>query len=409
MNSICKAMAKHKQQNSDTYDMVIVGGGMAGLTLACFAGQLGLKTRVIDRSAITADIGEDLRTTAISYGSAQILKRIGVWGAMEAQGCAIRDIEILDGDSPVLLQFLSGEIEDKSFGWIIENRNIRQALLDKLKTLNSVTLLGEAQISNIDVNNDRAQVELSDGQIYQAKLLIGADGRRSFVRESLGIESRSWSYKQRAVICTVSHENPHDNCAVEHFLSGGPFAALPMRDDDGGLHRSAVVFTEHGPKRTTRMNLDDESFEALLQQQFPERYGAVQLHSKRQVYPLSLNHAHHYVGPRAALIGDAAHGIHPIAGQGLNLGFRDVAVLAEMLGNSADIGCADMLSDYQRKRRFDVMTMVAVTDGLVRLFSNDIAPVRMMRRLGLRAVSKIPAAKRFFMKQAMAERLSANK
>lgn len=397
-------MAVHKKR--DDYDLIIVGGGMAGLTLACFAGQQKLKTLVIDRMDITADIGEDLRTTAISYGSSQILKRINVWDAMEAQGCAIRDIEILDGDSPVLLQFLSGEVENKSFGWIIENRNIRQALLDRLAALKSVTLMGRSQISTLDMDEARAQVTLADGEAYAAKLLVGADGRRSFVREALGIESRSWSYKQRAVICTVSHEHPHNNCAVEHFLAGGPFAALPMHDDEKGLHRSAVVFTEHGPKRKTRMDMEEDEFEALLQEQFPERYGQITLYSKRQVYPLSLNHAHHYIGTRTVLIGDAAHGIHPIAGQGLNLGFRDVAALADMLEQSTDhIGTIEMLKHYQRQRRFDVMTMVAVTDALVRLFSNDIAPVRAIRRFGLKAVSKIPMAKQFFMKQAMAERL----
>jgi 2-octaprenyl-6-methoxyphenol hydroxylase len=393
-----------------TYDAIIVGGGLSGLTLACLLGQRGMNIAVIDQ-ADPKKKPKDLRTTAISFGSRAVLEKAGIWDGIQ-QSCAIKDIQILDGHSPVLLEFMSAEVQDKSFGWIVDNHDLKCAMMARLKTLKSVNHIAPAIVSDYAVEEGRAYVTLADGAKIEAKLIIGADGRGSGVREWMvahcGVQTRGWQYKQRAVICTAMHENPHDNVAVEHFWPEGPFAILPMADDETGAHQSSVVFTEHGPEKNSLMHFSDEEFEIALAARFPERYGDVKLGSRRVAYPLGLVHADRYIAPRMVLVADAAHGIHPIAGQGLNLGFRDLDALDDILGtayeNGADIGEADLLEAYQMRRRPDNMAMVAVTDALNRLFSNNIPPVRLVRRAGLKIVSRLKPAKKFFMKQAMGDR-----
>lgn len=391
-----------------SYDVVIVGGGLSGMSLACLLGRIGgLRVACVDREDPQQQIREDERTTAISYGSSLVLEKAGVWDALRPKACAIEDIEILDGGSPVLLQFLSAEAGGKSFGWIADNADIRRALLEAMASLENVDHIAPARVCDLAVSDDAARVVLESGETLDAALVVGADGRGSFVREWMDIPARRWSYGQRAVICMVEHEHPHDNRAVEHFHPAGPFAVLPMTDGPDGRHRSALVFTEHGPKRRSLMRLEDEAFREAVAEKFPEGYGAIAIRGKRQCYPLGLVHAARYVGPRMALVADAAHGIHPIAGQGLNLGFRDLRELAGLIEEAAakgqDIGAPDLLETYQRRRRPDNMAMIAVTDALVRLFSNDIRPVKLLRRAGLRAVARLPAAKRFFMRHAMGE------
>ena len=388
------------------YDVAIVGGGLAGMTLACLLGQGGVKTVCIDQSP--ANARDDLRTTAVSFGSREILIDAGIWSALEHKSCAIDDIRILDGDSPLLLNFLKSEVEEKSFGWIVLNSDLRSAMLECMKTLPCIDHVAPAKVRDFSVTAEYASVILEDGRTLDAKLVVGADGRNSFTREWMGVHVRQWSYRQRAIICTVAHENPHGNVAVEHFWPGGPFAVLPMTDGADGAHRSAIVFTEHGPESRSFMRLDDAAFTAELQQRFPAEYGAVRLLGPRTAYPLGLAHAAEYIRPRMALVADAAHGIHPIAGQGLNLGFRDVKELAALVvaaqKTGEDPGSAQILEVYQRRRRPDNMAMAAVTDGLNRLFSNNIIPVRLLRRAGLRAVSRLRPARRFFMRQAMGDK-----
>lgn len=384
--------------NTD-YDVIIVGGGLAGLSLSCLLGQTkGPRVACIDQGAPV-----DERTTAISYGSAQILDRAGVWNDISKHGCPIKDIEILDGDSPILLRFLSQEVENKSFGWIIPNTHIRTCLTDHM----SADHITPAKVQDFEVQDNHANVILEDGQKLSAKLIIGADGRQSAVRDFMDVDIRSWSYNQQAIVCFITHENPHQNKAIEHFWPEGPFAILPMNDRDDGTNCSSLVFTEHN-KRPSLMDLSDEDFAAAVAQRFPDMYGSTQvLNNKRMAYPLSLTHAAEYIAPRMALVADAAHGIHPIAGQGLNLGFRDLDTLSRLIQiafeKGEDIGSPALLQAYQRKRRPDNMAMVAVTDGLVRLFSNDLPPVKAARRFGLRAVSRISKAKQFFMRRAMGE------
>lgn len=401
---------KSRQQTSVNYDVAIIGGGLAGLTLACLLGKDGINVAVIDAADPAKPMSADERTTAISYGSSLILDEAGVWETLSAKGAPIRDIQILDGGSPLLLNFLSREVEDKPFGTIVLNADLRAALNDKIGALDSVTLLAPAKVSDFALMDDgkAVTVQLDGGKEIIARLAIGADGRKSFMRDWLDIDVRSWDYHQRAVICQVAHKNPHDNVAVEHFYPEGPFAILPMADATDGTHRSSVVFTEHGSEARSWMRASRNAFELALQNKFPARYGDVKMLGERSVYPLGLVHASRYIAPRMALMADAAHGIHPIAGQGLNLGYRDVkemaALVRETYAKGEDIGSDELLETYQRRRRPDNVAMIAFTDGLVRLFSNNFPPLRLMRRAGLKAVGKLPLAKRFFMKQAMADR-----
>lgn len=383
-------------------DIAIVGGGLAGMTLASFAGALSYDVLCIDQIDPKVAIKRDERTMAISYGSRLILEEAGIWQDCAPHACPIRDIRILDGaQSRVLLSFLAEEVEGRDFGWIVETAVLRQACLNRLEALKTVTLLAPEKA----VRFEEGHIHLESGKVVEARLVVGADGRGSPLRESLNIPVRGWSYNQRALVCIIGHEHPHENVAVEHFYPSGPFAVLPMTDAPDGTHRSSVVFTEHGPERESMMHFSPDAFKLALDSKMPPSYGAVELRMGPQAYPLSLVHAASYIGPRTAFIGDAAHGIHPIAGQGLNLGYRDVKALADLLKEfkGSDPGSEALLEAYQRKRRIDVSAMVAVTDGLVRLFSNDIGPLRLLRKAGLRAVGRLPVAKRFFMRRAMGE------
>lgn len=407
LHAVLVLSSRAMSKNNKIHDVAIIGGGLAGLTLSCLLGKSGLHVICLDQAPKPSGKNKDLRTTAISFGSRQILECAGIWENLPAEACPIDDIQILDGKSSVLLNFLSAEVANKSFGWIVENFDLRTAMAKTLKPLKNVTHKTETKITDFEVSDDFVTC-ITDDKPVKARLVVGADGRQSFTRQWMDIPVRQWSYKQRAVICTVSHSNPHHNVAVEHFWPEGPFAVLPMADDKKGTHRSSVVFTEHGPEPQSLMRYSDEEFEMALAARFPESYGDIKLIAPRVAYPLGLVHASSYIGPRMALVADAAHGIHPIAGQGLNLGFRDIGELAGLLATAhekeQDIGAQSVLETYQRRRRPDNMAMVAVTDGLNRLFSNNIPPVRLMRRAGLKLVSKIGPAKRFFMKQAMGDR-----
>lgn len=394
---------KHKP-----YDVAIIGGGLAGMTLAALCGAGGLSVLCVDQVDPAVQMKRDERTMAVSYGSHLILKKAGLWDSCAPEACPIKDIRILDGrDSPLFLNFLSDEIEGRNFGWIIDTATLRKACLEKLAELPSVTLRAPARASDFSLGEKRASFTLDSGETITASLLIGADGRGSPLRAALDIPTRHRDYGQRALVCIVSHENPHYNVAVEHFWPEGPFAVLPASDGLDGTHRSSVVFTEHGLESRSMMHFSREAFLTALRLKMPESYGHVEILKGPQAYPLTLVHAARYTGPRAALIGDAAHGIHPIAGQGLNLGYRDVKVLADLLieakAAGADLGAPELLESYERARRADVLGMIAFTDAMVRLFSNDILPVRLLRKAGLRAVARFPLAKRFFMKRAMGE------
>lgn len=402
-----KRTIKAVTKRSERHDVIVIGGGLAGLTMTALLASSEVDVLCIDRESPPTTLTDsfDGRTTAISWGSRKVLEAAGVWGALDRTACPIQSIHILDGDSPLLLAFDSEEVGGRTFGWITENLVLRQALYKRVADLKTAQHIAPASVSDFTVHDDYVRVHLNDGRTYEAALVIGADGRQSFTREWMKIGTRAWPYHQRALVCTVEHEHPHHHVAVEHFRPTGPFATLPMFDSSAGVPRSSVVWTEHGPLKDSALHWDQQSFDAALTARFPASYGRVRQIAKRYSYPLGLIHAHSYIAPRMVLIAEAAHGIHPIAGQGLNMGLRDIAEIGALITtafqNREDPGDADLLERYQQARRLDNIGMAGATDGLTRLFSNDVMPVRLARRLGLRAVSRLPVAKQFFMNQAM--------
>lgn len=388
-------------------EVLVLGGGMAGMTLANALAGAGVGTVVIDSappdSLLTAEY--DGRASAIAHGSALVFRGIGLWPYLEDEAGPILDIRVADGavasgPSTLFLHYDHTEIGDQPFGYMIENRVIRRALFERADTLPSLTRIAPARVSSLDRGPAGVSAELEDGRHIRARLVVGAEGRGSPARDEAGIGVTRWSYDQTAIVCTVGLEHDHGGAAVEYFLPSGPFAMLPMTG-----RRMNIVWTERPAFAERFMAMDDAAFLAELQQRFGEWLGEIALTGPRFTYPLGLQHAARYSDTRLALIGDAAHAIHPIAGQGLNLGLRDVAALAESVIDARrlglDIGGADALRRYERWRRFDSVLLAGVTDALNRLFSNDIPPVRLARDLGMAAVGRIPPLKRFLMRHAM--------
>lgn len=384
------------------YDIIIIGGGLAGMTQALLLGNAGFKTLCLDQGSIKDQIKSDERTTAISYGSSKILEKAGIWEDIAPHGCPITDIQILDGDSPVLLDFDVADLEKSALGWIFDNGLLRTVMAKTLKKNKNCTHIENAKLSDVKIDEHKANAVLEGGKNFEAKLIIGADGRRSKIRTIMGVKIKEWSYDQTAIIATITHEKPHQNIAVEHFKSEGPFAILPMNDNEKNEHRSAIVWTLHGGNEKPYVE-NDNLFLVAMRERFPAFYGDVLKTGKRMAYPLGLVHAHNYVTPRMALIADAAHGIHPIAGQGLNLGLRDADALYKILTThkDQDFGTLDVLKEYETARRSDNTAMAVATDMLNKLFSNNMKSVNIVRSTGLKLIEKIAPAKKFFMKQAM--------
>lgn len=401
-----KTVSKSSAKAAPDADVIIVGGGLAGLTLAALLGAQGVETICLDREAApdTTRIGFDLRTTAISYGSHLVMKKAGVWNLLGDLPCPIKDIRILDGGSPVLLNFLSDDLEGEPFGWIVNNLDLRLALHQRITALKSVRHMAPALVQDFIVEEKCAGVVLADGTELRAPVVIGADGKQSAVRKFLNAPLHGWMYDQTAIVCVVGHENPHHNMAIEHFRAEGPFAVLPMSDDENGVHRSSLVWTVEG-HGVSPLSYDEATFNAALAARFPAEYGKVWVIGQRAGWPLGLQHVHSYIGPRMALVAEAAHAMHPIAGQGLNMGLRDIAEIADLFvaakDAGEDLGAAKLLKAYQQRRHFDNMAMMAATDTLTKLFSNRLPVLGSLRKLGVSLVQACPPARRFFMKQAM--------
>ena len=389
------------------FDVAIVGGGIAGTTFAAILGDAGLDVALIERQAPSLLTGSayDGRTTAITYGSRKVLEAAGLWADLAPHACPIDDIRVADGASPLFLHFDSREVGDDPLGSIVENRLIRESLFRRIAGIQTVTQIAPATVAGLDTTASLARLTLADGREIAADIVIGADGRESFIRGAAGIETIGWMYKQQAIVTILGHELSHENVAVENFLPAGPFAILPMTDAPDGTHRSSLVWTDHIDAVPLYMQLDKPAFEEELQRRAGDWLGRVWEIGPRFTYPLGLRHAKRYVAPRVALIADAAHVIHPIAGQGLNLGMRDIALLSELLVDrrrtGLDLGDATLLARYERMRRADNIAFSAATDILDRLFSNDIPPIALARRIGLGAVNSSPPLRRFFMRRAM--------
>jgi 2-octaprenyl-6-methoxyphenol hydroxylase len=390
------------QQNRENAELAVVGGGLSGLSIAIACAGAGIQTVVIDRqdpAGMTA-APYDGRTTAVAFGSMQVLKGIGAWAALAEEAQPILEIRVADGSAPLFLHYDHRELGDAPLGFIVENRLLRQALFARASALPALRLLAPLAVESFLSTAEGASLLLSDGTTLRAALVIAADGRNSPLRAAAGIGALHRDYGQTAIVCTVRHEHPHDGVAVEHFRRAGPFAILPMKGN-----RSSIVWTERKADAPALLALDEAGFARELGRRFGDHLGKLGVEGARWSYPLTLMHAERYSAPRLALIGDAAHVIHPIAGQGWNLGVRDVAALAELLVDAArlglDLGGAGLLARYERWRRVDNLTLTAVTDGLNRLFSNAIPPVRLLRDLGLAAVDRAPRTKRFLMRHAM--------
>lgn len=384
-----------------TYDIAVVGGGMVGLCLALGLSDAGARVAVIERGRLSdmAEAAFDGRGSAIAAGSQRILAGLGLWDALAGDAEPILEIRVADGQSPLFLHYDHKEIGDAPLGWIVENAVTRRVLAQAVTTAD-IDVFDSAGLSAATFGTDDAVLNLADGREVCTRLVIAADGRNSELRDAADIQAVRWRYPQTGIVCSVSHEAPHRGVAQEHFLPAGPFAILPMT-----RNRSSIVWTERSELAPGFMELGEKDFAAALGERFGACLGEIEVAEGRWSYPLSVVHAKRYIAPRLALAGDAAHAIHPIAGQGFNIGLRDVAALAEVIVDSMrlglDPGGAAPLEKYERWRKPDNMTMIAVTDGLNRLFSNDVAPIRHARDVGLALVNRAPPLKRTLMRHAM--------
>lgn len=387
-------------------DVIIGGGGMVGLSLAIALAKAGVDVVVADpvpQSAAT-DAKFDGRVCALSYASVRMFQALGVWPHLEGHAQPINDILVtdsrLDGKpSPFSLHFDAAEAHATALGHIVENRHTRRALFAVANELPNLRLVSPAALTDLKAQGAAIVASLANGETVKAKLAVAADGRESPMRELMELGVISWSYDQWGIVATVEHERPHNGVAYEHFLPSGPFAILPMTGN-----RSSLVWTEKDSIAPAMMQLNTVEFEGEVARRFGAHLGKATAAGPRWSYPLKFHLARGYVKPRFALAGDAAHGIHPIAGQGFNLGLKDAAALSEIILDAArlglDIGSLDVLKRYERWRRFDSLVMSFAMDGLNRLFSNDIAPLRVLRDVGMGIVDAVGPARRFFMRHA---------
>ncbi len=385
-------------------DVLVGGGGYVGLSaaVAIKAAAPHLDIRVVD-AAPPEVWKKDERASAIAAGACRMLQQMQAWSDIEPQAQPITDMIVTDsrtGDPvrPVFLTFDGDVAPGEPFAHMVPNVALVGALRKRAEALGIPVEQG-VTVEAFRSDEPALEVTLGDGRVLRTRLLVAADGVRSRLRDMAGIKTLHWSYGQSGIVTTVAHERPHEGRAEEHFLPAGPFAILPLTGN-----RSSLVWTERTAEADRLVAADDLLFEAELERRFGHRLGALELVGGRKAFPLGLTLARDFVAPRLALAGDAAHGIHPIAGQGLNLGFRDVAALAETVVEAdrlgLDIGAMSVLERYQVWRRFDTFQMGVTTDVLNRLFSNDIGPVRALRDIGLGLVERMPPLKSFFIRQA---------
>lgn len=395
-------------ENNQHSDVIILGAGMIGLTQALTLAAHGLTVAIIDR-ADPADLinpGKDERVSAINSASWNMFDAIGLADKLKPNGCAIEKILVNDGLKPGTLDFVPGE-DEGPMGVMVENALLRRLLFEAVQAEDAITLHMPAQVASSDRGEHRVEVMLDDGQPLTAPLLIAADGRGSRMREEAGIIMAHWQYDHNAIVCKIAHEKPHGNTAYELFFPAGPFALLPMLDDENGKHRSAVVWTVSRKDGPALANINKRAFVAEMTKRTGGFLGEIELLTDRPTYPLGFHHSSHLTADRMVLIGDAGHGIHPIAGQGLNLGLRDVAALTECLVDAArtglDLADAQVLARYDRWRSLDNMTVSAATDILTRLFGLPGETSSAIRRFGIGLVQRIPPLKAQFMAEAKGE------
>ena len=401
---------KKQAAPAQRHDALIVGGGLVGLTLALALAAHDLDVGLVERADPDAHLvpGFDLRASAIASSAARMLRVLGLGEVLDGAGCPIRAIRVTDGLSPRLLHFDSAEAEPADpLGIMVENRALRAGLLEKLRAAPNVHLYAPATIAETERGPDRVRMLLADGRELVAPVVLACDGRPSAFRRDAGIRTARWQYDGTAVVTMLSHEKPHQNVASELFYSDGPFAQLPMTDLPDGRHRSALVWTVRNRDAAGVKALSPRAFAHEAEKRMGHFLGKLQVIAPIQSFPLNLQHAERYWANRLILVGDAAHGIHPIAGQGLNLGLRDIAALTEVLSDSArlglDLGHPDVARRYERWRRSDNFTTAFATDVLVRLFGIPGKTAELVRSTGLAAVNRLPFLRRGFMAIARGE------
>ncbi|WP_298282962.1 FAD-dependent monooxygenase [Acidocella sp.] len=387
-------------------EIAIVGAGPVGGTLALALAAAGRKILLVDKADLTPmeDPAFDGRAYAIAAGCRPVMDLAGIFDELPYAPCPIRDIDVTDGKlgrppSPLKLTFSSQDVGDEAFGWIIEARSIRVAMNRRFRDQPNLVLRAPAT-ARVTRDDDGATVTVGQ-EIFRVKLVVAAEGRRSPLREEAGIPLTRLLYHQTALILSIAHEKPHNNVALEHFLPGGPFAVLPMTGTPEHPNLSAVVFTEKDEVAKRLYEYTASELKPELETRMNNKLGDIELVGLRWLYPLSAQFAARYYDKRLLLVGDAAHGVHPIAGQGLNLGYLDATALVEILEGVADPGAPEVLKRYQAARRGVNLAMLMGMDTLDRVFSTNNAVIRLARDLGLAAVNRMPGLKRKFMRQAM--------
>lgn len=382
------------QAQREQTDVIILGGGLVGLALAAALDSAGLRSTIVDPAdpAGRRDVAFDGRTTAVSSSSMRMFGATGVLDHLPEQGCPIHAIRVADGLAPGSLTFEPGE-DGEPLGVMHENRHLRAALHDRAEAGARIDLRWKSAVTEVVRDDFSGRVRLGDGTELSAPLIVGAEGRKSPSREAAGIRMARWSYKHTAIVSTLAHDRPHEHIAYEIFYPAGPFALLPMTDLADGTHRSAIVWSIVNDKAAGLLKLDDTAFAAEAQAAMGGFLGDIRLLTPRSSYPLGFHHATRITDRRLALAGDAAHAIHPIAGQGVNLGFRDAAALAEVLVDGArlglDLGDAQLLARYQRWRALDAFSVALATDGLTRLYGVPGRAASVVRRLGMGVVDRL--------------------
>lgn len=403
-NPACRAILRHMEHDAD---ILIVGGGLNGPALGLALAQGGLRVAIIDARPAPerAEVGFDGRAYALAIASKRLLQATRVWDLLQDQVQPILKIKASDGragqgPAPFFLTFDHAELEEGPMGFMVEDRHLYKAFLTAMAAEPNLTLYSGETVQAQEVAASGVRVTLASGRVLQGRVLVGCDGRASGVAARAGIRRQGWGYGQTALVTAVRHARDHEGTAQQFFMPSGPLAILPLP----GGHHSSIVWSETEDTAAAIQALDDAAYLEALRPRFGDFLGEIELAGARFTYPLSLTLAEHFVRPRLALVGDAAHGVHPIAGQGLNLGLRDVGALAEVLilarRRGEDIGAIDVLERYERWRRFDSTSLALGMDSVNKLFSNDNALLRAGRDLGLGLVNALPGLRRSFMRQA---------
>jgi 2-octaprenylphenol hydroxylase len=406
--------------NTKQYDVVIVGAGLSGSALACALGESGLKIALLEGSNLPAaaplaasKVGEfDPRVSALTEASREFLQQIDVWDSMQRISVSpYSHMTVWDAQGTGEIEFDAGEVQQPRLGHIVENRITNWCLLQRLSALpidvfsnTKVSDLIEITTTDVAIGEAAYSLVLEDGSTMQASLVVAADGALSIIRTLAGFETREWDYNHKAIVATVECEGHHQHTAWQRFLPQGPLALLPLTDADNGKHYCSIVWSAELNYADELSALTDDEFRSALGKAFEYRLGEITAVSKRFSFPLRQRHAKQYFKPGLVLVGDAAHSIHPLAGQGINLGLQDVQVLAEEIIRGAKRGLAvgdeTILRRYQRRRMADNLAMMAAMDGFKRLFERPELPVRWLRNEGLRLLGKIPAVKNTIIRQA---------